>query len=198
MTPHLTTLALATKAGDARACTALMRGLTSWLRATLFRAVHGRGLPLCEADVEDLTQELLLEVWTKDLARFDGTRGDFLGFVKARVRWKLGDTTRRASKNRETVTAELPETPAPHACPEEQIDAAHRELVLLTLPTVVDRVLQHDSAAHQAVRHYDLDGQPLKRVAQQLGVHVSNACRTRQRGIALLAERMPAALRLAA
>ncbi len=200
--PTLTSLAVAAQAGSARARDALLRGLTSWLTRTLFKEVRARGLGLDDADVEDVAQEILLDVWRTDLMRYQADKGDFLGFVMARVRWRLTDEVRRRAR-RSFVSLDAPvaegrEYEAVGARPDEKREEAARELKLILLPSLLERALAEDDGARYAVRAYHLEDRPLRDVAADLGVHVSNACRARKRGLALLKKRLPAELRFAA
>lgn len=200
--PNLSALAVRAQAGDQAACDALLRGLLGWVPATLFKEVRLRGLVLDDADVMDLAQDIVLDVWRKDLQRFQQDKGDFLGFVMARVRWRLTDEIRRRTRHGLVSLDEDMESGHDHeakgAQPDEKSEEATRELKLILLPAVVDRALSDDDAARRAVQSYDLDDKPLKEVASELGVHVSNACRARKRGLALLAVRLPQELRAAA
>src|SRR5690606_11978865 len=96
--PSLSSLAVAAQGGCPHARDALLRGLFGWLTKTLFREVGRRGLRLDDADVEDLAQDILMDVWRRDLARYQADKGDFLGFVMARVRWRLTDEVRRRTR----------------------------------------------------------------------------------------------------
>lgn len=199
--PSLSSLAVLAQSGCPRARDALLKGLSGWLTKTLFREVGRRGLGLDDADVEDVAQEILLDVWRRDLARYQADKGDFLGFVMARVRWRLTDEVRRRTRHAAASLDELPEEHEPEAAaarPDEKLEAHARELTLIVLPSLVERALAGDDAAHRAVKGYDLEERPLRDVALALDVHVSNASRARRRGLSLLARRLPAAVRAAA
>lgn len=200
--PTLSQLAAAAQEGSSAACDALLRGLSTWLSAALFKEVHRRGLVFDDADVQDLAQDILLDVWRTDLVRYRAEKGDFLGFVMARVRWRLTDEVRRRTRKScaslDDDAQEGREHEALGARPDEKSEEAARELKLIVLPSLVERALQDDDGARRAVRSYDLEERPLRDVAADLGVHVSNACRARKRGLALLAQRLPAELRAAA
>lgn len=199
--PSLSSLAVSAQGGCPAALDALLAGLSGWLTKALFREVARRGLGLDDADVEDLAQELLLDVWRRDLSRYRAERGDFLGFVMARVRWRLTDELRRRARHA-SVSLDEPvedqETAAEGARPDEKLSSAERELTLIVLPTLVEDALDDDVDAREAVRAYDLEGRPLREIASTLGVHISNASRARKRGLRLLSRRLPAAVRAAA
>lgn len=201
--PNLSALAVAAQAGCVSSRDALLTGLSGWLTKTLFREVGRRGLRLDDADVEDLAQEILLDVWRRDLERYRADKGDFLGFVMARVRWRLTDEVRRRVRH---LTTSLDEGAEEHeheheaegARPDQKLEAVERELTLILLPSRGERALPDDTDARDAVRAYDLEERPLREVALTLGVHTSNASRARKRGLRLLSRRLPAAVRAAA
>lgn len=198
----LSSLAVAAQDGCLRSRDALLGALSGWLSKALFREVGRRGLRLDDADVEDLAQDILLEVWRRDLARYHAERGDFLGFVMARVRWRLSDELRRRAKQAagslDEEGEEAHEPTVESDRPDEKLLSAERELTLIVLPSLVARALDDDADARDAVRAYDLEGRPLREVASTLGVHISNASRARKRGLHLLSRRLPAAVRAAA
>jgi RNA polymerase sigma factor (sigma-70 family) len=197
---QLSDLASLAQQGDEAALSRLLRALSARLPGLVFGELATRGYHLSEADVQDLAQEVLISVWQKDLGRYCPERGAFVAFVRGRVRWAVADAVRKRSR-RAQVPLEREggqELEAVGARPDEVCAQTDRELKLLVLPRLVLHALAADDAACAAVVGNDLERRTLAEVAEGLGVHTSNACRARKRGLSLLQQRLPAELRAAA
>jgi RNA polymerase sigma factor (sigma-70 family) len=160
------------------------------LRSLVHIEVARRRLHVCEHDKDDLVQELLVSAWQRDLPRFDATRGTLRGFLRTRVRWSLVDMLRVSDRERarfidDAFDDDAHEPAAPEADPEAQIDAHCRELRLLSFDRDVRDAIDaiDDEKALFAIVAHDLHEQPLRTVAQTLGIHPANATRARQRGL---------------
>lgn len=195
-------LAARAQRGEQPALERLLASLSERLPSLVFRELGLRGYHLADADVQDLAQDVLILVWQRDLGRFDSERGGFLSFVRGRVRWAVADAvrkkTRQAHVSLEDRQEEGYELEAEGARPDETQERAERELKLLVLPKLVKETLACDESARLAVMGNDLERRTLAEVATDLGVHISNACRARKRGLALLQQRLPQELRVAA
>ena len=200
----LTPLALAAQRGDGKALNELLRALPPRLTHLVLRELRVQGRSLPAHEIDDVVEDLLVSAWRYDLARFDATRGTFVAFLKKRVSWRVGDAVRVHGRSRTTELSDEQvagaRLVAPDAGPQERLDASRRELKLLVFPGAVRTALSQldDASAARAVTAYDLEGCELREVAAELGVHTSNACRARQRGLRWLREHLPEELREAA
>lgn len=200
----LCALAVRAAADEPGAVERLARELYELVPGTLRGVLSRRGFVLDAQAREDVVQEVVWKLVDRDLPRFDATRGTFATLIRYRVRWCLADALRGASRRSENELftweeEELCDAPAPvEERPDERLERAQVELRLLVLRDDVERVLADEPAARRAVVRHDLDGVKLADVAGELQVHTSNACRQRQKGLRLLAERLPAELREAA
>jgi RNA polymerase sigma factor (sigma-70 family) len=151
--------------------------------------------------LEDVVQEVMVAVARRDVPRFDETRGSFATLLAYRIRWCLADHLRRLCRRSETVNVEdeAEVLAAPETCePEQALSAARAELRLLVLQSEVEDALADQPRARQAVVAHDIEGKRLEDIAQELDAHTSTACRQRQKGLRLLAERLPDVWRQAA
>ncbi|MCP4498709.1 MAG: sigma-70 family RNA polymerase sigma factor [Deltaproteobacteria bacterium] len=57
-----------------------------------------RGFDLCQADQDDLVQEVLIQMWRVDLSRFNQEKPNLATYAKRRLRWMLIDFMRARSK----------------------------------------------------------------------------------------------------
>jgi RNA polymerase sigma factor (sigma-70 family) len=148
---------------------------------------------LGEADIDDVLQELVVLVWHHDLAVFDPRRSGFLTFCNRRLRWHLADVARRARRRagEECDDAELEEVIDVDKDPESLLTSHQRELAMLQLPKAVAQS-GADRSAKEVVVRCDLMGGKLTDVARELDLHVSSACRARQRGLRFLARHLEA------
>lgn len=162
-----------------------LRPLVSHLIATRSRDVFGA------ADVDDVLQDIVVFVWQQDLHRFDPARSGFLTYVSRRLRWHVADLTRAARRRAadDLDDAEFGEVADCRSDPEALLEARRGEDMLLSLPETI-AAADIDAQALLAVQLYDLQGASLADVARQLQVHISNACRARQRGLKLLARQL--------
>jgi RNA polymerase sigma factor (sigma-70 family) len=149
---------------------------------------------LGEADIDDVLQELVVLVWRHDLAVFDPRKSGFLTFCNRRLRWHLADVARRARRRagEECDDAELEEVIDVDKDPESLLREHQRELAMLDLPKAVAEASGADSSAREVVVRCDLLGGKLTDVAKELDLHVSSACRARQRGLRFLARHLEA------
>jgi DNA-directed RNA polymerase specialized sigma24 family protein len=148
---------------------------------------------LGEADIDDVLQDLVVLVWRHDLAVFDPRRSGFLTFCNRRLRWHLADVARRARRRagEECDDAALEEVIDVDKDPESLLTTHQRELAMLHLPKTVAQS-GADSSAREVVVRCDLLGGKLTDVAKELDLHVSSACRARQRGLRFLARHLEA------
>jgi RNA polymerase sigma factor (sigma-70 family) len=198
---------LALEARDCpRALERLLSTLTERVRSMVFREIEGTRRHLSRDECDDVVQEVLIAVWTKDLHRFDPERASFAAFIRRRVSWGVGDVLRKRGRQRSTSLEAATESDTiaePVAVGQDPVSLARdaeRELTLLVLPTLVERELDEmgDDAARTAILSHDVAQRPLREVAATLGVHASNATRARQRGLRYLERSLPAAVRVAA
>jgi RNA polymerase sigma factor (sigma-70 family) len=188
-------LAVAARDGDAAAEKALLESLVEKLRPLVVFNVtcRARGA-LVAADIDDLVQDLILLLWKHDLARFDPSRAGFLTFANRRLRWHLADRARLARRDRgeELDDAELEQVIDVDRDPESLLASHEREVMVSTLEKVVAAAAGSDTDAKDVVVRCDLHGARLREVAAELGIHVSNACRARKRGLKHLARHLEA------
>jgi RNA polymerase sigma factor (sigma-70 family) len=194
-TNRLTLLAEAARS-DSDARDALLSELAGLLPRAVSRELGRRGCALSDEDIADVVQDILVEVWLKDLPRFDSALGTFLTFLKRRIAWRVMDAVRGRARCAEDSLEESAEhgfdPEAVGARPDELCESSAFELKLLVFEHAVADALEGDDRAHVAVVEHDLRGRPLREVADTLGVHTSNACRARQRGLARLKAALPA------
>lgn len=148
---------------------------------------------LSEADIEDALHDVVLHIWQHDLPLFDPARSGFLTFVSRRIDWHLSDRARSARRTAgEEVEDEVLELVVDlDRDPEALLAASDRERMLLQLATVIAHTRTDEAARTVLVRH-DLEGATLVEVAKELHIHVSNACRARQRGLRHLTRQLSA------
>jgi RNA polymerase sigma factor (sigma-70 family) len=196
----LDALALKAQGGCAAASRQLFSTLLRRLRPIVAREAARAGRPLAPVDIDDVVQELATSIWACDLHRFDATRGGFTTFLRKRVLWRLADLRRAQARHQheslEERVEQLREPEAEGAAPDERLRSRAREQALSDLPQALESALEGltDPAARAAFTRYDVDGAPLAVVAQELGVHPSNACRARKRALHFLARTLPRAM----
>ena len=190
---------------DAAAKTELLRQLLRVLRGLVRRDLDARNYFLGEDDVDDVVQDLFIEVWERDLERFDPEKGSMLSFLKTRVRWRVADAVRRLARARSESLDEALENDSfdvvcPLPTPDHRCLDSERTRHLRLVRSVADEALatMDDDAARVSVQMHDLDGAPLRDVARTLNVHPSNATRARQRGLRCIALALPPVVREAA
>lgn len=161
------------------------------LLSKLLRTELGRSHTRLSEDVfEDLVQDLLLSAYQKDLPRFDPSRGSLVGFLRSRVHWSLMNYFRA---HRNDLSVEDVET----ASATEPTDERTAEARLLCVEEVqkrqeVARVVNasikavRDKRVRRALWHYDILGEPMKKVSKRLNIHPSTVGRVRQQGLAML------------
>jgi RNA polymerase sigma factor (sigma-70 family) len=187
-------LALAAQRHVPGAEDALVTELLERLRPIVaFAILSMRRGALGEADIDDVLQELVVLVWHHDLAVFDPRKSGFLTFCNRRLRWHLADVARRARRRagEECDDAELEEVIDLDKDPESLLASHQRELAMLSLPKAVAQS-GADTSAKEVVVRCDLMGGKLTDVAKELDLHVSSACRARQRGLRFLARHLEA------
>jgi len=202
---RLTDLFLARAEGRVGATAEFWEALQVEVARGLRREIRRRGVRISAADVDDLEQELLIDVWQIDLERFDPARGTLGAFITRRVQWKLIDHLRRLGRHRHEsldarADAGLAEPGTSETRPDHLHDETRRELTLLSLAGAAREVLSalKDPAAACALLRHDLDGVPLREVARELGVHPSSATRARQRALVGLQNGLSSEFALAA
>ena len=148
---------------------------------------------LTEADIEDALHDVVLHIWQHDLPLFDPSRSGFLTYVSRRIDWHLADRARNAKRSAgDEIDDEVLELVVDlDRDPEALLAADGREKILLHLGRAIELVKTDDDARTVLVRH-DLEGATLVEVAKELRIHVSNACRARQRGLRQLTRQLSA------
>lgn len=148
---------------------------------------------LTEADIEDALHDVVLHIWQHDLPLFDPSRSGFLTYVSRRIDWHLADRARNAKRSAgDEIDDEVLELVVDlDRDPEALLAADGREKILLHLGRAIELVKTDDDARTVLVRH-DLEGATLVEVAKELRIHVSNACRARQRGLRHLTRQLSA------
>jgi RNA polymerase sigma factor (sigma-70 family) len=185
-------LALRARRGEPGAMHELVAKLLVRLRPLVRHHVLARSRgALVEADIDDALQDLVLHIWQHELHRFDAERSGFLTFVSKRLRWHVLDRARRAcrlaSDPLDDVELELEDLGRD---PESLLATHAEEQALLQLPARIAAAADLEGTERLAVVRYDLEGASLAEVARELRVHVSNACRARQRGLRRLARHL--------
>lgn len=190
---------------DANANAQLLRELLRVLRGLVGKDLDARGYFLDGDDVDDVVQELLIEVWEKDLERFDPEKGSLLSFLKTRVRWRVADQVRRLARRKsdsldQALEDENFDVVCPAPTPAARCLQHERQHQLLLVKAVATQTLDamNDDAARLSVQMHDFQGAPLRDVAKALDVHPSNATRARKRGLMRIRKALPAPLREAA
>lgn len=190
----LDTLALRAQRGEPGAVEELITVLLERLRPLVsFRVLtHGRGA-LNEADIDDMLQDVIFHIWKHDLALFDPRKSGFLTFANRRIQWHLSDSARVARRNRgdDVEEVELEEVVDVDRDPESLLSAHSAELLMVDMERTIKGTGADRQAREVIVRH-DLRGATLSAVADELDIHVSNACRARQRGLRHLARHLEA------
>lgn len=190
----LDALAVRAQRGEAHAVQLLLEALAVRLRRIVgHRVLAKRGYAFSEADVEDALHDLLLHIWQHDLPMFDPARSGFLTFVSRRIDWHVSDRARKARRlmGDEVEDEELELVVDEGRDPESLLAAAEDERTLLHLAVVID-LANTDDTARKVIKRHDLDGATLSDVAKELSIHVSNACRARQRGLRHLTRQLGA------
>lgn len=190
----LDALAVRAQSGDGEAVQQLLEVLAVRLRKLVgHRVLAKRGYAFSEADVEDALHDLLLHIWQRDLPMFDPARSGFLTFVSRRIDWHVSDRARKARRyiGEEVDDEELELVIDEGRDPESLLSAAEDERTLLHLSVVIDRA-RTDDTARTVIKRHDLEGATLSDVAKELSIHVSNACRARQRGLRHLTRQLGA------
>lgn len=157
-------------------------------------------LPLSDAVLDEVAQDLLIMAWKRDLARYDPARGTLRAFLRTRTRWSLLDRARQ--EVRALLFAPIDLLAEEEFCdnrralthtwigadPEALLAAVDEEQRLCALDRAIDEAIAsiEDDQAYFAVVAHDLAGAPMQEVAFNLDVHPSNAGRARQRGLAHL------------
>ncbi len=188
----LDALALAARKKVPGAEEALVQALLVKLRPIVRYRVHtsARGA-LSQADVDDVLQDVVLLVWQRDLPVFDPSKSGFLTFANRRLRWHLADCARRARRSAgdEVDDIELEAVVDVDRDPEALLDLHRAEVVLRDMERAIGGA---DRSAREVLVRHDLRGATLMEVAKELHIHVSNACRARQRGLRHLARHLEA------
>lgn len=186
-------LAVRAQSGDADATAALLEGLLVRLRRLVGHRVLARKNAFGEADVEDALHDVVVHIWQHDLPLFDPARSGFLTFVSRRLDWHIADRARHALRvqGEEVDDEELELVVDEGRDPESLLADAETERTLLRLRVIVDRS-ETDETARNIIKRHDLEGATLVDVAKELRIHVSNACRARQRGLRHLTRQLGA------
>ena len=181
----LDALAVRTRNGEVAATEEFLVALSGQIEAFVRLRSRRMGARGPGADVcADLAQDLLIELWQTDLPRWDPARGAFLTFARSRMGWHVASWMR--AQSRFSDDSVLMEAPAPHADPEALLGRARRERALRALTHAIDTRLTRQERA--VVQHVDLEERQLTTHAKKKKVHVSSACRLRQRAHARLAD----------
>lgn len=187
-------VAVGAQRGLAGAAGELVEGLLVKLRPIVgHRLLTKKSWALTDADVEDALHDVVLYIWQHDLPLFKPERSGFLTFVSRRIDWHLADRARKARRvaGEEVKDEDLELIIDVDRDPESLLDADGREKMLLHLTHVIAHADTDDTARTVLARH-DLEGATLMEVAKELRIHVSNACRARQRGLRHLTRQLAA------
>jgi RNA polymerase sigma factor (sigma-70 family) len=190
----LDALAVRAQSGDNHAVDELLAVLATRLRRLVgHRVLAKKGYAFSEADVEDALHDVLLHIWQHDLPMFDPARSGFLTFVSRRIDWHVADRARKARRlmGEEVDDEELELVIDEGRDPESLLAAAENERTMLHLGTVIE-LARTDDTARTVIKRHDLEGATLVDVAKELSIHVSNACRARQRGLRHLTRQLGA------
>ena len=157
------------------------------------RLLLQRSWALGEADIEDALHDIVLHIWQHDLPLYQRERSGFLTFVSRRIDWHLADRARNARRaaGEQLDDVVLEGIVDVDKDPESLLAVCERQETLLHLARAIESVRTDDTARTVLVRH-DLEGATLVQVAKELHIHVSNACRARQRGVRHLTRHMSA------
>jgi len=169
-----TQLMLATIEGDSQAYRQLLTSLTPVLRSLAKRGFERVGLG--NAEIEDVVQETLLAIHLKR-GTWDRTRS--LGpWVTAIARYKLVDSLRRRGRSTDIQIDDLADRLADGAANE---GSAHHDTENM-LGSLNDR-------QQEIVRSISIDGNPVRAVAEKLGMTEVAVRVSLHRSLKLLAER---------
>lgn len=173
---------------------ALLKFILELLRLHLTKSVRfelaRRHLYMMESDQDDLVQDVLIQLWTVDLHRFDGAKASLTTFASGRLRWMLIDRIRKQARERSVSLeklrdAKVPEPVAPRQDPASILeDAAHEKAICDVVTALLSSSTAHndDQALHIVKRHH-VDNVPLKDIAEEIGRHPANVTRARQRAL---------------
>jgi RNA polymerase sigma factor (sigma-70 family) len=186
----LDTLALRTRQGDVAATEQFLVALHAQVEAAVALRSRRMGPRGPAADVcADLTQDLVIELWQTDLPRWDPTRSAFLTFARMRMMWHVASWMRAQSRYMDDDAA-LYELPCDGLDPEALMHSAHRDRQVRALTRIIDERLTKQERA--VVKQVDLEERSLTAFSKKKHVHVSGACRLRQRAHARIAREMQA------
>lgn len=173
---------------------ALLKFILELLRQHLTKSVRfelaRRHLYMMESDQDDLVQDVLIQLWTVDLHRFDGAKASLTTFASGRLRWMLIDRIRKQARQHAVSLeklrdAHVPERKAPRQDPLSILeDAAHERAVCDVVSALLASSSAHndDQAFHIVQRHH-VDNVPMKDIAEEIGRHPANVTRARQRAL---------------
>ncbi|MCC7070109.1 MAG: RNA polymerase sigma factor [Deltaproteobacteria bacterium] len=187
-------LALAARAGDARAMGTLLARVSARVRPLVRHkiALHGAGV-LSIDDADDVVQEVVLAAWRFDVPRFRPERGSFATFLSRRLAWHVLDAVRQRARHGHLSLDDQPVEAAGDADPETLLASAALETSLQMLVPQLELALADlDDVERYVVQRHDLEGARLSDVASELGRNVSNACRARQRALRQLSKKLEA------
>jgi|GEM_PF-2283887 len=144
------------------------------------------GLDVSEAEQEDLVQEMMIEVWQRDLKRWDPSIASLFTFAKKKIPWVLKDWVRRKSRYTEPMFYDgydgfEEESAMLDDSPEEVLKGDEYERVLLALPEMVDFALKDVARNKKASLLLPIiQEKTSKDVAKQLGLNPSTVTRHAQ------------------
>lgn len=171
---------------------ARLREVLPELRRVVLGHVQRQGAS--RADADDVTQEILIEVWLVDLPRWKPGSGRLLPWIMRKTRWRAIDWLRkRASSPEETghcldeVAAGLHQVPLDFWAHEER--AAHEAQADLVARA---RACASLSVRQEVILDAWLEGRSQRATAAELGVAPSNVCRAQARAIVAVAESLDA------
>ena len=158
--------------------------LADYVRAAARREKNRSGA-YAEADIDDVVQDLTLRFYA-ELPLWDPTRAPFSGFISQALRWALLDASRRFRSRGPLVDPDadlVREQAGIDLDPEALLERARKDAVIDARIAALPRALRsiRDSQARKVIER-TVAGARLSDVAAELGVHVSTACRARQRG----------------
>ena len=176
--------------GDAEALNRLLEILREHLARRVGFELARRNLYLAEFDQEDLVQDVLIQLWTVDLLRFDATKASLGHFATKRLRWMLIDRIRKHARQstsslQSMKASGVPEPEAHGHDPATVLEATAREQTLAAvIPQLLASAAAHnDDQAAYIVQRHDVENVPLKAIAEETGRHPANVTRARQRAM---------------
>ncbi len=149
-----------------------------------------RHLYMMEIDQEDLIQDVLIQLWTVDLHRFDASKSSVATFATGRLRWMLIDRIRKQAREHavsleKLADANVPDRPGYRQDPASLLeDAAYEKKIANVVAALLSSTTAHnDNQAFHIVKRHHVDNIPMKEIAAEIDRHPANVTRARQRAL---------------